>query len=272
MLNSVAGNDVFNNQPAAPAIYGTWMLADVDPTIPPVLLTFLADGNYMHSQTCDDPALTGFVVPGGLLGSEPLKTGAGLELGPYTWDSVTGDLTANPVIDANGWCGLNDTSNGNNNHTITVSGDVLTITNPDGTFFADRLTASTSPIVGSWALNSDPNSPVVLAFFANGYYEESQTAMNHELSDGTPAPVGDPALGASYIGGMEYGNYSWSDPDLGGTGALTGSVLVDTDGWSGLHSTNDGSASINVINITIDGDVMTLSPDGESPVNLYRIQ
>ncbi len=152
---------------------------------------------------------------------------------------------------------MNDTSNGNNTGNMIVSGDVMTFTNADGSFTANRVTSDTNPIVGSWLLD-DPNDPVVFTFFANGYYNGSQTCLDHETG-ATPEPI---------AGGMEFGIYAWDS----GTGSLTGNVIVDTDGWCGLHSTNDVSTSINVTNITIDGDVMTITSNGEPSAAAYRIQ
>jgi len=257
-LNAVAANDIFNNMPAASDVYGTWIVSGwTDLTTAPDVISFFGDGNYMHSGTCDDPSLS--VVTDGLIGPEAGITGAAPELGPYTWNSTTGDFTVNPTVDANYWCGLNDTS-GSNTGNATVSGDVMTVTFPDTTVVTlDRVTSDTSPIVGSWVLG-DPNDPVVFTFFANGRYTEAQTCADHE-SGVTPEPI---------AGGMEYGTYTW---DEGATYVLSGDVVIDTDGWCGIHDTNDAPATAaGGFTVTIDGDVMTAVIPGESDVLFYRVQ
>ena len=269
-LNDIAANDVFNNQPIAPAVYGSWVLTNDlnDPNYPtaiaPNLITFFADGNYMHSGLSTDPVLSGTLVTGGILPSVSYDggtiTAAAPELGPYTWDSITGDYTVNPLVDANEWAGLNDTSNGNNSGNITVSGDVMTLTNADGAVTFNRVTTDTSPIVGSWVL-ADPNDPVVFTFFANGYYNESQTCNDHyTTSTASFEPID---------GGIEYGTYAW---DEGVTNVLSGVVIIDTDGECGIHSTNDVSTAAGGFTVTIEGDVMTAVIPDEPDVLFYRVQ
>lgn len=253
LFNDVAGADVIANVPVAPVVYGTWVATNwTDPTaFLPDFVTFFANDNYVLQGGCSDLSLTS--ATGSILGGE---NAAGMEVGPYTWDSVSGDYVVSPVVDTNGFCLLNDA--GDNAGTMSASGDVLTITDSSETFTFDRVKISvSSDIVGSWVL-SEGDKTVVLYFFDNGYYTESQSCLDNEFG-GVPEAI---------AGGLEYGTYSWNDV----SGDLTGNVVVDTDGWCGLHDNNDGGTAIAPINITIDGDVMTIQPDGEPPVNAYRIQ
>ena len=110
------------------------------------------------------------------------------------------------------------------------------------------------------ALLADVDDPLLLTIFANGTYNESQTCMDHETG-AIPEPI---------AGGMEYGTYTW---DEGNTYVFSGDVIIDTDGWCGIHDTNDAPATAaGGFTVTIDGDVMTAVIPGEPDVHFYRIQ
>ena len=262
-FDSVAYDDIVNNETLADGpmqdVFGTWVLHKGNLEYTSDVLTFLADGSYMQSGSCDDANLPA-PVSGSLLGSEPGITGAAPEIGGYNWSLSTTEFTVVPVIDANASCGLHDDSIGFNSGTMSVSGDVLTI-DSGGVVEFNRVVETAVPIVGSW-LMGDTDSLVVLTFFENGYYTEAQSCLDHQLEDGTPADIS---------GGMEYGTYNWDS----GTGAITGDVLVDTDGWCGLHDSNDANTAIGVseaITAFVEGDVMTLQLGVEEEAVFYRIQ
>lgn len=99
-------------------IVGTWYGGDSN--IPVFyLFSFFADGTYMLA---DDDDSTKNTDP-----NNPICQ-AGIEHGTYTWNPVTGVLSANPTIaDTNGECGFSTGDGLGTTGTITISGNTWTM-------------------------------------------------------------------------------------------------------------------------------------------------
>ena len=57
---------------------------------------------------------------------------------------------------------------------------------------------------------------------------------------------------------------------------MTGNVLVDTNGWCGLHSTNEAGTDIapagDALWIKVEGNIMQLQVESEGVYTLYRFE
>jgi hypothetical protein len=101
---------------------GSWLYSDADTNL---VLTFLDDTRYMVAR---DKLEIG----------DPLCFD-GMESGTYTWNSETGEFSVISVNDTTGDCGLTSMQGELYNATITVSGDILTLTDFEGSFPISRL-------------------------------------------------------------------------------------------------------------------------------------
>jgi len=158
--------------------------------------TFLEDGTYF--EVID---VTG----------DNLHTG--VEWGTYSWDAVSGQVTAASLGDTNGDWGIAGDVDGP--LYINFSGNTATVTQPgcpDCTFAAERVLHPAGSIVGTWLVPSELAS---ITFFADGSYIQGQGGL--PVGDGHP--------------GVERGTYSWDSV----TGILIAtSIVTDTNGDWGL--------------------------------------
>nr|WP_320009474.1 hypothetical protein [uncultured Desulfobulbus sp.] len=92
------------------SIIGSWYFGDPSDLDNLGILTFFANGIYVHAETGDE--------------SEEGDGVDGMEIGTYTWNASTGVLMATPFIDNNNDWGL---STINGTVTLTPNGDTLTI-------------------------------------------------------------------------------------------------------------------------------------------------
>ena len=102
-------------------LIGSWYNDGENQTV----ITFIDETNYMVAQDIDEIG-------------EPLCFD-GMESGTYTWNSVTGEFSLINVDDTTGDCGLTSMPGELYNATITVSGDILTLTDDEGSFPIPRV-------------------------------------------------------------------------------------------------------------------------------------
>jgi hypothetical protein len=163
----------------------------------------------------------------------------GMERGTFQWDKTSGEFSVNVVVDTNGDAGLSDPSGATS---ITISGNTLTYTVAgEGSFPFTRIVNTPSAIVGSWHI---PGQDANLTFMADGTYYHS------EESDDEPDSTT----------GIERGTYTWNS----GTGALSATLLTDTNGDIGLSNPAPS------YNFTISGNIMTII-DGAETFTARRI-
>jgi len=103
-------------------IVGSWHFADIDVNI---VITFLDDNRYMVAR---DQLEIG----------DPLCFD-GMESGTYTWNSATGEFSVTNANDTTGDCGLTSVEGEIYSATVTVSGDILTLTDDEGSFPIPRV-------------------------------------------------------------------------------------------------------------------------------------
>jgi hypothetical protein len=192
---------------AAPAIVGSW---HVDSPDFQAVATFLGDGTYFEAVD---------------VAGDSVHTG--VEWGTYSWNEITGEVTATSLGDTNGDWGLSGDVDGP--QYMSIAGNVLTMTQPgcsgDCGGVAGRVLHPANSIVGSWVM---PGFGGTGTFFADGSYILGQ--------GGVADAYGQP--------GMERGTYSWDSV----TGKLMAtSVITDTNGQWGLSHPNGGflTASLN---------------------------
>ena len=177
---------------AAPAIVGSWHI-DL-PNIQGVT-TFLADGTYF-----DAIDVTGDSVH------------TGIEWGNYSWNDITGEVTATSLGDFNGNWGIAGDVDGS--QFFSISGDTASVFQPgcSGCGHSDeRVLHPANSIVGTWLVPG--GFAGTITFLANGSYIHGEEAHDGGLS------------------GVERGTYSWDSV----TGVLvTTSIVTDTNGVSGL--------------------------------------
>ncbi|NNM31340.1 MAG: hypothetical protein HKO57_17645 [Akkermansiaceae bacterium] len=203
-------------------IVGAWQFGDGNANVSGVLV-FQEDGTYFHAEDGDDQ-------PG-----DP----DGMERGTYTWDDISGILTATQNVDTNGGLGL---SLPVGMFTAFIDGSTMTLADAEQTDILHRVASVTSPIEGGWRIcDGGTNDTGVLVFLANGSYFHAE--------------VDDP-------GGMERGTYSW-DP---GTEVLTATPAVDTNGTLGLSDPAGGTFDATVFGMK----VLTLF-EAVGSTSLYRV-
>lgn len=199
---------------AAPAIVGSW---HVDSPDFQAVATFLEDGTYFEAvDVAGDSAHTG------------------IEWGTYSWNDITGEVTAASLGDTNGNWGLAGDVDGP--QYMSIAGNVLTMTQPgcsgDCGGVADRVLHPAGSIVGTWLFPPDVGS---ITFFADGSYIHGQEANEFGLS------------------GIERGTYSWDSV----TGALVAtSIIIDTNSESGLSHPQGGVPLIASLNTNGGLDLM----------------
>ena len=202
---------------AAPAIVGSW---HVDSPDFQAVATFMEDGTYFEAvDVVGDSAHTG------------------IEWGTYSWNDITGEVTATSLGDTNGNWGLSGDVEGP--QYMSISGNVLTMTQPgcssDCGGVAERILHPAGSIVGTWLFPPELGS---ITFFADGSYIHGQEANTFGFS------------------GVERGTYSWDSV----TGALIAtSIITDTNGESGLSHPQGGIPLIVSLNANggltgIEGD------------------
>jgi len=180
---------------ATEAIVGSWYF-DLPETHG--VATFLGDGTYFEAiDVTGDSAHTG------------------VEWGTYSWDAVSGMVTASSLGDTDGNWGFAGDVDGP--QYVSISGNTATITQPGcSSCTAGSLARVLHPadsIVGTWLVPSGFQGTIT--FFADGSYIHGE-----EGHDGAPA-------------GVERGTYSWDSL----TGVLIAtSIITDTNGESGLSN------------------------------------
>jgi len=235
-LNSVAANDVFNNQPVVPVGVGTWISAVSSSNGDPSIFHKYGNGYYESSGTCDADASTG------------------AEYGTSSRDLVTGAITATAFVSTRGAC--SPALNAASGITVAISGNTRTVTVPSvGDIVYNRLVTTANPIVGTWVAgtvnnNLDDHTTLIIL-------DDSTYAMS-EGSDSADIECGAGALDGA---GMEYGDYTWNS----GTGAFNATSIIDSDGTCGI-------SDADVSTIVIEGDVMTMTFTDEDTMVWYRMQ
>ncbi|OJS99272.1 hypothetical protein BEE62_03685 [Marinobacter nauticus] len=224
---------------AEDALIGSWIARNPDNGNSPwVQLTFLESGYYMHQELDlpyrpdgDDAGFTG------------------LELGQYTWNNETGELTVSDIIiDDNGFWGLTDVASGEERVALQVEGDTLTAFNPEigpseSTEFT-RVPLNESGITGSWLIQ-DPNNPAnisVVTLLDDGFYFVGTS----EPEDATGSP------------GLEFGTYTYDNESL----VLEANTIFDQNGEYGLSDPRQGFDYATVIDgalVIDDGEAFQLS-------------
>lgn len=167
-------------------------------------LVFMKDGTY-------------FVISNNVPANQ---TGTnGFERGFYTWNSATGVIQLDTLVDTNGDAGIGS-DNDRAGITVSVVGDTLTATvSPTDITTLVRLPNDLASFTGAWVAG-DPtsaDSSRVLVFPGDGTYymaEDNDQAVN----------------GFGGHDGMESGTFSI---DLG-TGLITTTTVIDTNGDWGL--------------------------------------
>lgn len=219
------------------SIVGSWYIKDKDrPSHDNVILSFLTNGIYFM---CQDGDLS--TEPPGAVGYD------GMEMGTYTWDQVTQQLSNVVLEDTNAQWGLSDDPA--TNIPFEVEGNKIYVGDRDvDPFILHRVIAQTSPasLVGSWVVGDDE---VVITFLHNGIYYLSHSDVG---ADATGWP------------GMERGIYTWDS----GTGAFTAMALVDTTGDWGL----DGGSPEAGMTILVDGNTAHFTiPSDATEFDMFRV-
>ncbi|MDP2030723.1 MAG: PEP-CTERM sorting domain-containing protein [Thiobacillus sp.] len=202
---------------AAPAIVGSW---HVDSPDFQAVATFLEDGTYFEAvDVAGDSAHTG------------------IEWGTYSWNDITGEVTATSLGDTNGNWGLAGDVDGP--QYMSIAGNVLTMTQPgcsgDCGGVADRVLHPAGSIVGTWLFPPDVGS---ITFFADGSYIHGQEANEFGLS------------------GIERGTYSWDSV----TGALVAtSIIIDTNSESGLSHPQ----GVLIVSLNTNGHLIGTDDSGQ---------
>lgn len=177
------------------SIIGAWR-ADQDDRL--AVLTFMADGSYVHAEIGD-----------------PDEGGqSGMERGTYTWDARNALLTpACPSVDTNGRWGLSDAGCADTalKLKVVVTGDTLTL--EDSMTFI-RIVDADKPQVGAWSATQDDHN-ILIVLMRNGRYLH--------MEDGPSNIYGQT--------GVENGPYTW---DTATGDFTTGIPFLDRNGEWGL--------------------------------------
>jgi hypothetical protein len=105
-------------------IVGSWFIGDPSKPDDLSVITFFADGRYLHGQDGGSADPTGH---------------DGMERGMYTWDPATGALTAAPTRDTNGEWGLSHPAGGALTAKLDSSKNLLTFTDMAGSDTVMRI-------------------------------------------------------------------------------------------------------------------------------------
>lgn len=202
----------------AQSIVGAWTYGNtLSPTSTGTgVFVFLSNGAYFHAESDNtDDAANGM---------------NGIERGTYSYNSGTLTFNSNAINTNGGW-GLSDLTPGNT-MSIAFSGEnALSV--DGGGFDFTRVTGS-SALVGAWtfgnSLSPDADGTGVIVLLDNGAYFQIE-------SDNTDA---------NGQNGMERGTYTWDS----GTGELTWTTTIDTNGEWGLSHTYSG------VLVSISGDTL----------------
>lgn len=184
-------------------LLGTWTGSNQGPGNANVTITFAADGHYYAAIDGDENQHPGV---------------DGIEIGTYYWNAVTGSFSHKATIHQGGGWGLGWDTPGFSS--LLVVGDTLTgsATGKSGVSLSRLQTDIDKPLVGTWIgsnLGKGHNN-IILTLMANGDY----TLVDQGSSSADPTGHN----------GMERGTYLWDS----GTGALSFSSVVNTDGGWGL--------------------------------------
>lgn len=210
----LANYDIAPVPVADTSIVGAWS----DPTDPDGgAIVFMKDGTYFQIATN---------VPANQTGAN------GFERGFYTWNSSTGNIQVDTLVDTNGDEGIGD-SNDRAGIILTISGDTLTaVVSPTDTATLVRMPYDLESFVGPW-VSGDPttlDASRVFVFLPDGTY--------------LMAEDGDPAVnGFGGHDGIESGTYS-----IDATGLVTTTPLIDTNGDWGF------SDSVGQVHVFLDFD------------------
>jgi hypothetical protein len=202
-------------------IVGGWRLTN-SPGVS-TIVSFLANGIYFHVEDQMSPAFD----PSGQ---------NGMERGTFSWNSVSGAFSSVTLVDTNGQWGL---SHPQGPLTVSLSGNLLTLTDFGGAYVFERVVSSTNAIVGSWRLTNSPGVSTIVSFLANGTYFHAEDQMS-------------PAFDPSGQNGMERGTFSWNSV----SGAFSSVTLVDTNGQWGL------SHPQGALTVSVSGNLLTLTDFG----------
>jgi hypothetical protein len=209
------------------SIVGSWYTNEAaDPSLPnaggPVVLTFLASGEYLFGQDGDSIADTNGVD--------------GMEYGTY---SYSGDqLSWSTQLDTNLEWGLSDSTSvsaiesGN-----TLSWTVVEPNAPGGTRDIVLSRVGGSGLGGSWLVDGPTADESVLLTFLTG----NQFMLVHGNN-----PSDDCGCGQA---GIEFGSYSWNEL----TGEIDFSIITDTTGEFGVSHSGINSATVTGNTLTFDG-------------------
>ncbi len=220
------------------SIVGGWYIKNKQiPSHDNVAITFLTNGIYFMCQD-GDPATN----PEGAVGYD------GMEMGTYSWNPVTGELTNSVLEDTNAEWGFSDQP---------MSGEVFKVVNNEiyvgdldvDPFILTRVVAQTSPasLVGSWVVGNDE---VVITFLDNGiYYLAHAGNFNNANPDEGP--------------GMERGIYTW-DSD---TGAFSVMATVDTTVGYGLDTGTPTPGETIIVN----GNTAHFTVPGDGEFDMHRV-
>ncbi|MGY9015422.1 MAG: hypothetical protein ACKVG9_09100, partial [Rhodospirillales bacterium] len=185
----------------------------------------------------------------------------GIEEGTYSWDQISGQISAIVLADSNGIEGFSDKDENLSLFVSVTSSDpseedLLTIkTSDDDLIEARRITEQEGSIYGPWGgglENSEWYPDQLVFFFDNGYFiSASQIGRDPELPEES-----------EYAAGMERGTFTW-DPE---SGLFAATFEVDTNvnnGFSGLEgATTVLTLSQGILEITTDnviaGNLMPL--------------
>lgn len=222
----VVGNILTTGYAATQSIVGSWRLGDTSEE-GSGLLVFLPNGYYIHMEDTDDPSGTD-----------------GMERGTYVWDESTGAFGVIAITDTNGDIGL---SSAGVDLSFGIAGGLLNGNDGGESFSLPRIAEPTDSILGTWLLDTDSVSEiVVISFFDNGYYY-----LCEEVNPDNTDP--------NEMTGIERGTYTWD----AGTGDFTATAIVDTNGDIGV----DGAEFV----ATVSGSIMTVDEGGGEFSELRRI-
>jgi hypothetical protein len=211
------------------SLVGSWFIAEEGALIS---VTLFPNGTYVIAEDgeADDSG-------------EP-----GYEYGTYSWDPVSGELTAEAIADANGEWGL---SHPLGEMRVTRDGDAITFReteDPEETVF-DRVVADAeNSIVGTWTVDGQPEGQLsVFVFLPDGHYILTDAGAEEDEAGGP---------------GLEHGTYTWDAE----TSAFTlGEILTDMNGEWGISDETFTS-------VEVDGDTMTATFESGEVVTLTRLK
>lgn len=209
------------------SLVGSWYIQDDSDLI---TITFLADGSYLIAEASPDDD----------------DGQAGVEYGTYLWDSITGALTAQALVDTNGEWGL---SHPLGQMSITRDGDQISFSeagDTDAPTVLQQVVADAeNPIVGTWMVDGQEEGELsIFVFLPNGDFTLAET--------GTADDSGGP--------GIERGTYTWNAND----NSFSAEISINTNGEWGIS--DEGFVSVQV-----DADSMTAMGEEDEAVTLTRL-